>query len=148
MKFEEALDLLKEGKKVRRRVWECPDTYLAFSDNDLKLKLVDANGEFQEIYYHLSKDDILANDWKEYPLNPIALTDEEKEYLKMIIKFYPKFTPSKIKSVHLVRCSGGYGYIGFNASADYGVYYVSEKFFKSLQTFEEYTLAELGLDEV
>ena len=53
MNFEKALELLKAGKKVRRKDWECSDTYLMFSNKELKL--VDDEGEFQEIYYHLSK---------------------------------------------------------------------------------------------
>lgn len=142
MNFEKALELLKAGKKVRRKDWECSDTYLMFSNKELKL--VDDEGEFQEIYYHLSEEDVLAVDWREYQerKEPL-LTEEEKEYLRMIIKF----SPGKVESVYLRRYVGGYSAIGFNDSADWGTYYVRREFFDKLECLESYTLEELGLDE-
>ena len=142
MKFEEAVELLRRGKKVRRREWECPDTYLTFSDNDLKLKLVDDSGEFQEIYYHLSKDDILDNDWKEYrdSLSEPLLTENDKSCIRTYIK-YNRYVITNILN------DGRSLQFRTEANTVVGSYYYDESMFRRLDLYKSYTLKELGLDE-
>ena len=146
MNFEKALELLKQGKKVRRKIWPSSDIYITFSDDDERLKLIDNEGKFQDIYYKLSKYDSLANDWEEYK-EPL-LTEEEKEYLRMIIKF----TPGNIKIVILGRHFVGCNYIYLHYSNDDMInsysHCVSKGLFKNLEGYKSYTLEELGLDEV
>ena len=142
MTFEEALKLLKQGKKIRRRGWECSDTYLTFSDNDLKLKLVADSGEFQEIYYHLSKDDILANDWEKYKdsLSEPLLTENDKSCIRTYIKYNRYVITNVLNDGHSLH-------FRTEANNTVGIYCYDESMFRRLDLYKSYTLKELGLDE-
>ena len=148
MNFSEALELLKQGKKVRRRNWGGNvKYYIAFSDvgNYLVKFVCLSNNPFEDVYF-LSKDDTLSNDWEEYK-EPL-LTQEEKEYLKMIIKF----SPCEVEFVLLERLSGYKDY-DYNIvwlvhrDGDRLAYYVGEDYFKNLKENNEYTLEELDLKD-
>lgn len=91
-------------------------------------------------------DDILAEDWEEYK-EPL-LTEEEKEYLRMIIKF----SPEEVNFVSLERLSVYRDY-DFNmiwlthTDGDRNSYYVGKDYFQKLENNKIYTLKELGLYE-
>ena len=141
MTFEKALELLKQGKKVRKRCWANSEKlYVYLENNEFWLATGKIAGTIG-IHY----DDMLADDWEEYK-EPL-LTEEEKEYLRMIIKF----TPGNIKIVILGRHFVGCNYIYLHYSNDDMInsysHCVSKGLFKNLEGYKSYTLEELGLDE-
>ena len=141
MNFEKALELLKQGKKVRKRCWANSEKlYVYLENNEFWLATGKIAGTIG-IHY----DDMLADDWEEYK-EPL-LTEEEKEYLRMIIKF----TPGNIKIVILGRHFVGCNYIYLHYSNDDMInsysHCVSKGLFKNLEGYKSYTLEELGLDE-
>ena len=83
MKFSKALELLKQGKKVRRKEWG-KSTKIFIRNEQLFVGNDEEECSYANtsVYYILS--DILADDWEEYK-EPL-LTKEEKEYLKAIMK--------------------------------------------------------------
>ncbi len=138
MNFSEALELMKQGKKVRRSRWvNSEKLYLYLEDNEFWL----ATGEFAGtigIHY----DDMLDNDWEEYRW---PLSAEEKEYLKMIIKFYPE----EIEKVSIYR-SPHYTliYLEYGDKASYKESYLTgPNHFENMEVGKHYTLEELGLED-
>ena len=85
MNFSKALELLKQGKKARRKEWG--KSTKIFIRNE---QLFVGNDEEECNYVNTSAycilSDILADDWEEYK-EPL-LTKEEKEYLKALLKVY------------------------------------------------------------
>ena len=146
MNFNEALELMKQGKKVKRRKWE-NGVELYLKDNDfwfIRKDIIMPTGLPYNDISGIPYEDIVANDWEEYKV-PL-LTEEEKEYLKMIIKF----SPGKVKYVTLGRYAGDCNYIHLNYATDCGVnpaHCVSKKFFKNLESHRMYKLKDLGLEE-
>ena len=142
MNFSKALELLKQGKKVRRKAWEKSTKIFIrneqlFVDDDE----VECNYANTSVYYILS--DILADDWEEYQ-EPL-LTKEEKEYLKMIIKFYPE----KIEKISIYR-SPHYTliYLEYGDKVSYKESYLTgSNHFENMEVGKHYTLEELGLYE-
>jgi len=63
MKFEEALKLLKEGKRLTRKEWS--RIYLAIRKNEL---IKYCYKGFMLDSFELSSDDILADDWQIYEI--------------------------------------------------------------------------------
>lgn len=146
MNFSKALELLKQGKKVRRKVWKKSTKIFIrneqlFVDNDEE----ECNYANTSVYYILS--DILADDWEEYK-EPL-LTKEEKEYLKMIIKF----NLFKVKTVEITRpdpCWDDRHFIllrGYNDDEDDSANFIKPNYFKNLKNTKPYTLKELGLEK-
>ncbi len=137
MKFEEALELLKQGKKLRRSCWtNSYKKYLYLENNEFWLTTNEIAGIIG-IHY----DNIVANDWEEYE-EPL-LTEEEKEYLQMNIEFHPE----EITSVN-VRFHNHFNvvYLQYEPNGfDYCM--VNKNYFKNLEEKKEYTLEELGLEE-
>ena len=142
MNFSEALELLKQGKKVERinsygyvSIYYLEDGTLYKQDDCCTLKIG-----------MMPVESLLDDSWEEYK-EPL-LTEEEKEYLKMIIKF----SPSEVDVVSLERLSGYKDY-DYNMvwlvyrDGDRHAHYVGEDYFKNLKENNEYTLEELGLDE-
>ena len=78
MKFEEALKLLREGKKIRRSCWR-KNVYFVKTKNGATTYI---DGE--EFIYRININTILENDWELYE-EPI-LDKKEKEYLSAVIK--------------------------------------------------------------
>ena len=142
MNFEEALKLLKAGKKIRRKGWKEDHDKRCFIFGD-ELCCESEGGVIG--YVGLSIKNMLADDWEEYK-EPL-LTEEEKEYLRRIIKF----SPGNIKLVTLDRYFGDCNYIYLWHSLDdrdnSNSHCVNKKFFKNLEGYRCYTLEELGLDE-
>ena len=149
MNFSEALELLKQGKKVERincygyvAIYYLEDGTLYKQDDYCTQKVG-----------MMPVESLLDDGWEEYK-EPL-LTKEEKEYLKMIIKFHP----NKIGSVAVcyridyklvclqykvenecVGCKGDH-------SLDYDCYTAGKDYFKNLEEGKGYALKELGLDE-
>ena len=139
MTFEKALELLKQGKKVRRQCfnegiyWEMPSIQHIATRKTLDKDLT----VFINI---ISLKDIIAEDWEEYKE---SLLTEEKEYLKLIIKFHPE----KITSIS-VYFRKDYNLVYFKYKDDSNDCVVTAKdYFKNLEDEKDYTLEELGLEE-
>ena len=142
MNFSEALELLKQGKKVERTnnygyvaVYWLEDGKIYKQDDFYKLEIG-----------IMPVKSLLDDGWEEYK-EPV-LTEEEKEYLKMIIKF----SPSEVEFVSLERLSD---YKDYDCNIVWLVYrdgdkdahYVGEDYFNNLKENNEYTLEELGLKD-
>lgn len=153
MKFEEALVLLKDGKKIRRKEEWGKTTKIFIRDKQLLMNNGDTEFDYANQYSHWIIDDIFADDWEEYK-EPL-LSEEEKEYLKMLIKFHPNKIGSvvvcsridyKLVSLYYkieneyVGCKGDH-------SLDYDCYTARKDDFNNLENDKKYTLKELGLDE-
>ena len=142
MNFSEALELLKQGKKVKRI-----NCYGYVSIYYLEGETLYKQDDYctQKIGIIPVKN-LLDDSWEEYK-EPL-LTKEEKEYLKMIIKF----SPGEVELVSLERLSN-YKYYDYNMvwltyqGGDRHAHYVGEDYFKNLKENNEYTLDELGLKD-
>ena len=138
MTFEKALELLKQGKKVRKCSWG--KYYYIVFDEDSLLRQKQHGCDYYNKYYILNKNDIDAV-WEEYQES--LLTDEEKEYLKLIIKFHPE----KITSIS-VYFRKDYNLVYFKYKDDSNDCVVTAKdYFKNLEDEKDYILEELGLEE-
>ena len=138
MTFEKALELLKQGKKVRKCSWG--KYYYIVFDEDSLLRQKQHGCDYYNKYYILNKNDIDAV-WEEYK-EPL-LTEEEKEYLKLIIKFHPE----KITSIS-VYFRKDYNLVYFKYKDDSNDCVVTAKdYFKNLEDEKDYILEELGLEE-
>lgn len=147
MNFGEALELMKQGKKVRRESWQYEGLYktkrLYIRDNEL---YADFGLDVESAY--IAHKDILAEDWEEY--SDSLLTGEEKDYLRKIITF------SSEKIVSLKKCFNkadkyDYTVLAFYDEKGYYIgqtlYFNLHEHFKDLGAEKEYTLKELGLEE-
>ena len=140
MNFSEALELLKQGKGVERSCWGC-NSFIKLNKD-----IVYLYNDFGDAEFILDLSSLLAQDWEEYK-EPL-LTKEEKEYLKMIIKF----SPGEVDFVSLERLSSYKDY-DYNMvwltyrDGDRHAHYVGEDYFKNLEEGKGYALKELGLDE-
>ena len=142
MNFSEALELLKQGKKVKRI-----NCYGYVSIYYLEGETLYKQDDYCTQKIGIMPVGILLGDgWEEYK-EPL-LTKEEKEYLKMIIKF----SPGEVDLVSLERLSSYKDY-DYNIvwlvhrDGDRHAHYVGEDHFKSLKENNEYTLEELGLKD-
>ena len=144
MNFSEAMLLLKEGKKVRRKEWN-NSNYIECKDDTLWV----ANGDKYSSWKFVKIEHIMADDWEEY--KKPSLTDEEKEYLKMIIKFggyhiktieKNKLCPSMHNRSFLIfnKCWGE-----ADEPYDDSPLFDANKYFTGIEFGKEYTLRELGL---
>ena len=141
MNFSEALELMKQGKKIRRRKWE-NGVELYLKDNNfwfIRKDIIMPTGLPYNDISGLPYKDIIANDWEECQ-KPL-LTEEEKEYLKMVIKF----SDMEIKTIergelgpYLILSNG----IKVDTIADF-----KKGCFSKMEKRKQYTLEELGLDE-
>ena len=144
MNFSEALLLLKEGKKVKRKEWK-NSNYIEFKDGNLYIVFDDKyiSWEFVKMKH------IMADDWEEY--KKPSLTNEEKEYLRMIIKLgnyhirtveKNKLCPSMHDRSFLIfnKCWGE-----ANEPYDDSPLFDANKYFTGIEFGKEYTLRELGL---
>ena len=139
MTFEEALKYLREGKKIKKvdEVFDfLPISLDTLNEDGYKLYTCDLNSGWEVV-------------------NEPLLTEEEKEYLKMIIKFHPKEIYNVVvcfrkdyKLVYLqyeieneyVGCKG-------DRPLDYDCYVTRKDYFNNLKSDKEYTLEELGLND-
>lgn len=139
MKFEEALKMLKEGKKVRRNNWENEYCYISFDHNGSLLQYSICNDDYWGNYYYLHKTDLDA-DWEEYK-EPL-LNNEEKEFLKGVMEF----VDFKINEISIVRNSVGMFIELYDENGeDDATPYLKTSYFKNLENDKRYSLNELGL---
>ena len=149
MNFSEALELLKQGKKVKRincygyvSIYYLEGGTLYKQDDYCTLKVG-----------MMPAERLLDDSWEEYK-EPL-LTAEEKEYLKMLIKFHPNEIGSvavcyrinyKLVCLHYKKENE---YVGCkdDQSLDYDCYTARKDDFNNLENDKKYTLKELGLDE-
>lgn len=145
MKFEEILEPLKNGKKVRRQIWG-GNNYCQFVNGLLRYYEVETDHIHEEINYSFIWGEITAADWELYV--PI-LTDKEKEYLNAVIRPFK----DKIKSVCKISLSDCC-YLRFTYESDihadttdcFGLpYFKSYSMYLSMKLNKEYTLEELDL---
>ena len=140
MNFSEALELLKQGKGAERSCWGC-NSFIKLNKD-----IVYLYNDFGDAEFILDLSSLLAQDWEEYK-EPL-LTEEEKEYLKTIIKF----SHSEVDLVSIERLSSYKSY-DYNMvwltyrDGDRHAHCVGEDYFKNLKENNEYTLEELGLKD-
>ena len=142
MTFEEALQALKEGKKVGNKGWSSSVYLKKYFD-----RVVNQDGKTM----NLTITSMLSDDWEEYK-EPI-LDEEEKKYLSAVIKpFRDRVIYIKKIDLHLgckKDCEYIFGRLGGN---EYDVvdtfslpYFPKGSMYKGMETNKKYTLEELGL---
>lgn len=138
MNFSEALELLKQGKKVERincygyvAIYYLEDGTLYKQDDYCTQKVG-----------MMPAERLLDDSWEEYK-EPL-LTKEEKEYLKMVIKF----SPFEIINVCLCNDDVNSGFLRLcgNSKNDLTALF-TKGYFKNLVVGKEYTLEELDLKD-
>ncbi len=65
MFFDKVYRGLCEGKKYRRRAWDCIDSIFAGCDNEWYFMAKMKDKRYPCIIYFMSADDIFATDWEE-----------------------------------------------------------------------------------
>lgn len=140
MTFEEALNALKEGKKIRRKDW-CDGFFITLTSN----KCLVVNGRTSGLFL----DDFSEDWWEEYK-EPI-LNEEEKKYLSAVIK------PFRDKVTHIAKVEEDiHWFYWIMIRVDIGFlddYYEfclppfeeTSSMYKKMEVGKEYTLKELGL---
>lgn len=141
MTFEEALKVLKEGKKIRRKDW-CEGFFITLTSN----KCLVVNGRTSGLFI-----DDFSEDWWEEVKEDI-LDEKEKEYLSAVIK------PFRDRVTYIKKVDT---YFGCNKNCEYIFGKLSNKdtvidvftlpwfpkgsMYKGMELGKEYTLEELGL---
>lgn len=145
MKFEEILEPLKNGKRVRRKDWKSGVYAKIGKDNVLCLN----GGDLPECYWIIKSVELIKTDWEIYH-EPI-LDKEEQEYLSAVIK------PFRDRLVHIKKSrdlSNSFERITIRiASVVYrdswaGIdfpYFKANSMYKNMKLDKNYTLEELGL---
>lgn len=141
MTFEEALKVLREGKKIRRKDW-CEGFFITLTSN----KCLVVNGRTSGLFI-----DDFSEDWWEEVKEDI-LDEKEKEYISAVIK------PFRDRVVY-IRKVGDVGPIQFisirlkrydyaeEAAYEYFdlPYFKKDTMYINMEVKKEYTLKELGL---
>lgn len=143
MKFEEALKLMREGKKFKGN-WDTGEYF--FIDKDGVFRFFnDADGQIYDGIEYLSNYNFSQYyDWQEYK-EPI-LDDVETKYLEAVLRPFKKRIDYVIKRV----CSGGeYIFIFVNVNRDSFSFpcFKPNTMYKGMELNKQYTLEELGLFE-
>ena len=141
MNLVKALNLLNEGKKIRRKDWELSKYIYLNKDKNI------VNNLGQEVLFTIDFDDIKNKHWEEY--NEDILNEEEKPYLENILKPYKDRVDFVMK-----ECIGDYyerivicvsvknksfkNYIAFP-------YFNKGTIYKGMEIDKKYTVNELGL---
>ena len=145
MTIVEALKALREGKKVRNKIWE-EHEYIMLKNGFIKY----GNGVTHRIDVY-GEYDMCDDTWEEYK-EPI-LTDKEKEYLSAVIKPF-KDKVKYIKKVDMyLSCNENYEYIlselgekGKGVVNTFTLpYFPKGSMYKGMKAGKRYTLEELGL---
>lgn len=142
MKFEEALKLMREGKKMTTKEF---NKYIYFYI-DSGLFCRHENGKDIRGFY-LPSTVILSNTWYEYK-EPI-LDDTEKKYLEAVLR------PFKGRVKYVRRCTSSYDakkeYLYFSVNGDEPNFnlpcFTAWSMYKGMELGRAYTLNELGLFE-
>lgn len=143
MNLIEALKLLNEGKKVRRKDWELSRYICLNKDKNI------VNQSGCRVLFTVDFDDIKNEHWEEY--NEDILDKEEKQYLESILKPYKDRVDFVIKQ----GIGDYYERIVINVSVKNKSYknYIALPYFdkgtmyKGIEIDKKYTVNELGLYE-
>ena len=141
MTFEEALQAIKEGKKVRNKGWSSSVYLKKYFD-----RVVNQDGKTM----NLTITSMLSDDWEEYK-EPV-LDEKEKEYLSAVIK------PFRDRVIYIKKIDV---YLGCNKYDEYILgelgnkddvvdtfalpYFPKGTMYNGMETNKKYTLEELGL---
>lgn len=102
MKFEEAIQLLKEGKKIRRKHWS-EEEYIQLEKIG-ETEIIDNEGMTA---YYLDVYDTIFDDWEEYfepKLKPnIEIPEEERKAFEEGFKCASKLYEKRIKELEAKR---------------------------------------------
>lgn len=144
MNFSEALELLKQGKEVRRSCWDSAEK-LYLENNEFWLAAYEIAGT-TGIHY----DDMFGEDWEE--CKEQLLTEKEKECLKATISLCSEKIVSLKKHLYnnVLKNENKHAVIAFYSENGYvgqTLRFNLHEHFKGLEAGEEYTLEELGLKE-
>lgn len=145
MKFEEALQLVKDGKSVRRKSWGSKRCHIYL--NCVERVAIDNGYDEPSGIFDLMLNDIKADDWEEYYI-PVLLSAEEKEYLKTVINNWPFSieTLSRKIDVGSKEHSRSDFIVFSDAAGDYsGEIAIKSNMFRGLRENISYSLKELGL---
>ena len=68
MTFGQAIEELKQGKKMRRSFWkeEAPDIYIYIKNDMFIMRYLNYRNEEKLEFPNVRSSDYLANDWEEY----------------------------------------------------------------------------------
>ena len=143
MNLVKALNLLNEGKKVRRKDWELSKYIYLNKDKNI------VNDLGKEVLFIIDFDDIKNEHWEEY--NEDILNEEEKPYLESILKPYKDRVDFVMKEVigdyyeRIVICvsvknKSFKNYIAFP-------YFNKGTMYKGMEIDKKYTVNELELYE-
>ena len=140
MKFEEILEPLKNGKKVRRKCW-AKDCFIEFDEN----KVLSYVGTIYTVSYVLSLEDLTATNWEMY--HKFILDIGEREYLTNIIRPFKQKVLWVCKQKSGSRPSHCFLVIGLkNAISDIWLPpFKANSMYKNMKLDKHYTLEELGL---
>lgn len=140
MTFEEALKALKEGKKVRQKVWQDYE-YITLKYNVIVTQSGNVSGMFLDSLY--------KDCWEE--VKEDIINTKEREYLKAVIK------PFRDKVTHIAKVEEDiHRFYWIMIRVDIGFlddYYEfclppfeeTSSMYKKMEVGKEYTLEELGL---
>ena len=137
MNFSKALELMKQGCKVRRRKWDKAITI--YIENGV---LWGAGGECSSVIPTISSEWMMANDWIEYKEK--LLTEDEKEFIDL-------YTDYHLLMINAIKVDERYLYFLAINPDNYIIEQCVDKFryerttFKKLERNKIYTLEELGL---
>ena len=146
MTFEEALQALKEGKKVGNKGWSSSVYLKKYFD-----RVVNQDGKTM----NLTITSMLSDDWEEYK-EPI-LDEEEKEYLSAVIKPF-RDSVCYIQKVETTNSDNQFIFIRLkrydceeneHESTKYEdidlPYFKANTMYKNMKGDKKYSLKELGL---
>lgn len=145
MTIVEALKALREGKKMRNKIWE-EDEYIMLKNGFIKY----GNGVTHRIDIY-GEYDMCDDTWEEYK-EPV-LDDEEKKYLSAVIKPFRDRVKYIYKTNEIDDCSQlisiymeRYDYEE-NLRCEYMdlPHFKKDTMYKNMEAGKKYTLEELGL---
>ena len=137
MDFSKALELMKQGCKVRRREWDKGITI--YIENGV---LWGAGGEVSDVIPSVSSEWMIVNDWIEYKEE--LLTEDEKEFIGLYADYHSLM-------INAIKVDERYLYFLDINTNNYIIQQCVDKFhyeettFKKLERNKIYTLEELGL---
>lgn len=146
MTIEEAIKVMKEGKKVRREDWK-PNSYIWLDEENM---LKDDNNKLTSFVFDC--DSMLNDTWEIFE-EPV-LDKQEKKYLKNFLKPYTKRYGKILVTKRQVENDYYYLMIEFYAlknddyyihSIDLPIFDKGEHMYDGMESNKFYTLEELGL---
>lgn len=112
--FSEALRRMKEGKKVRRVIWEECGAYIHIVSKTI---VAVCDGKFFPCVFKDSED-ILATDWKEVMKKKVLTLTVSKQWFDMIAAGEKTEEYREIKSYWIQRLTIGYFEVAMNLTLD------------------------------